>query len=63
MYWNSFENISENLFFFILTSVVSVSHTFHFQALLFLVSESEVEALEAMVHKLEDGNSSPNSIQ
>ncbi|XP_013073398.2 conserved oligomeric Golgi complex subunit 7-like isoform X1 [Biomphalaria glabrata] len=39
--------------------VVSVSHTFHFQALLFLVSESEVEALEAMVHKLEDGESPP----
>ncbi|CAL1543486.1 unnamed protein product [Lymnaea stagnalis] len=39
--------------------VVSASHTFQFQASIFLSSHNEVEAIEAVVHKLEDGESPP----
>ncbi|KAH9519599.1 Golgi transport complex subunit 7 [Bulinus truncatus] len=39
--------------------VVSALHSFRFQASLFLVSQTDIETLEAMVHKLEEGESPP----
>ncbi|KAH9519601.1 Golgi transport complex subunit 7 [Bulinus truncatus] len=43
----------------VLTRVVSALHSFRFQASLFLVSQTDIETLEAMVHKLEEGESPP----
>ncbi|XP_005105726.1 conserved oligomeric Golgi complex subunit 7 [Aplysia californica] len=39
--------------------ISSGCHNYQFQASLFLTSQSEIEALESMVHKLEEGESPP----